>query len=131
MNNKRDNLNYSQINKGLNNLTRDNILSFIIIGITLLTITGNNTYKKYYKTGLTKFINDARVIYLISLLSALIIYIIFEINNYETLKRKVMSSSNPKPAFIRLVGSVLIVIGTICFIYYQTKEEYPAGGPEV
>ena len=131
MNNKRDNLSCSQRNNGIHNLSRDNILSTIIIGVTLLTITGNNTYKKYYKTGLTKYINNARTLYLISLFCALIIYIIFEISNYETLKRKVMTSSNPKSAFIRLVGSVLIVIGTLCFIYYQSNEEYPAGGPEV
>ena len=68
---------------------------------------------------------------ILSLFVALGIYIIFEIKNFEVLKKKILSSNNPQPAFIRLIGSVLIVIGTLCFIYYQSKEQYPAGGPEV
>ncbi len=123
-------MSYSQSKKGIEGLVKDNFLSLVLIGLTILTITGNNTYKKYYKTGFTKYINDARAIYLLSLLIALGIYIIFEVNNFETLKRKVTTSSNPTPAFVRLFGSVLIVIGTLCFIYYQSNEEYPAGGPE-
>ena len=111
-------------------LNNDNALTAILIVVAIITIAGNNTYKKYYQTGLKKFVDNSKVYYITSLTIALGIYLIFEKSNYENLKNKVMNSDNPTPAFIRLVGSVLIVIGTLCFIYYQLNEEYPAGGPE-
>jgi len=130
MNDERDNLSINESIEGIKELSNDNILSAITIAVTIITIIGNNTYKKYYRTGLKKYIEDSRTFYLISLTIALGVYLIFEKSNYDNLKNKVMNSDNPTPAFVRLVGSVLIVIGTLCFIYYQLKEEYPGGGPE-
>lgn len=130
MNEKRNNLSESKRYQGINDLNNDNLLSAIIIGVTLLTIIGNNVYKRYYETGKVKYVEKSRIIYITGLIIALGIYLIFEKSNYENLKNKVMNSDNPTPAFVRLVGSVLVVIGTLCFIYYQFNEEYPGGGPE-
>lgn len=118
--------------KGLSNYqSKENYLNYILIGANILNIFGNNIYDKYYIEREYKIIEKAKSFFFLGLIITLGVYLYFFKRNKENIIVLKNKKKDIGPSVVRLFGSGLFVIGIICFIYYQAKEEFPNGSPEI
>lgn len=104
----------SDINKAIRRLNFENIIWFIFIIIATLDIYGDELIKKdlIYNDKISK--NKAHKLFLTITIISMLLYLYFLKRNYNDYKKY-----NNKSYQIRFMGSTFILIGTICFIYFQ------------
>lgn len=85
--------------------------------LTFINIIGNYYEKEYLKTNIKYYNVKAKEIDEMVLILVLIIYLYILFRNYNNYK---MADYNMKEVYlIRVIGTVLLIIGIFCFIYYQ------------
>lgn len=104
-------------NEIINRLTFENYIWGIYILIAIANIVGD----ELIKSSITKHERDkdtmAKNIFTISLIITIIIYIYFLSRNYQDYQRH----KNNKAYEIRFFGSILMISGILCFLYFQIK----------
>lgn len=113
----------------LNRLYFENILWVIFIGLAILNIFGDMQdidYLKYHKLSSKK---NANRIFEITITSTFFIYIYFLTRNYNQLKKAREESKNLY--LIKLAGSIFLIIGILCLLYFQRKQNDFIGSPAI
>lgn len=98
-------------------LTLENYIWVIYIGIAFFNIYADELIKKAIKNNTKDEENKARKIFLGVLIITIIIYIYFLNKNYKDWKKHY----DKEEYKIRLLGSILVLTGTLCFLYFQLK----------
>ena len=96
-------------------LTFENYIWGVYIVIAICNIYGNELIKKSIKENDRVSNKKAMIIFKAILIATLIIYLYFLKRNYNDLKKNNYDSKY----MIRLIGSILVFAGTICFLYFQ------------
>lgn len=113
----------------IKNLTTEEILSgaFIVLGI--LSIYGDELQKKYIQTKNKAYEDQANKIFNLILLITLILYLIFLYRNYKSYQK---APRDTKEIFgVRVLGSLLLLAGILCTIYFQQNIKTPTAAPEL
>lgn len=97
-------------------LNFENLIWIGFIVISILDIYGDELIKKelMYDDKLSG--NKAKKLFLNITLFSLLIYIYFLFRNYNDYKKY-----KNKDYKIRTIGSILVLAGTLCFLYFQVK----------
>ena len=121
MNNKQE--------KEINRLNFEDILWCIFIILSILNIISNKLQKDYVISKNEIYENKANNISIKVLTILIIIYLYFFIRNYNMYKNK---EKPTKTDYIKVIGSLLFVIGTICLLYFQlNNDDNFIGGPAI
>lgn len=102
-------------------LSFDNLIWGVYLLIAIANIYGDELIKLAIRTNDREPSNRAQKIFLTILVITLIINIYFFTRNYRDLKNDCDNESLQ----IRFVGSGLLILATLCFIYSQTKNKTP------
>ena len=108
-------------------LNFEDFLLTIFICLSILNIIGDNYEKKYLKTFNIYYKANANKIFDFTLSITILIYLYFVIRNYNSYKN--IEENNKKLYSIKLFGSILIIVGDICLLYFQKKQESFIGIP--
>lgn len=101
-------------------LSFENWIWVAFIVISVLDIYGDELIKKGIITNNKNYSTRANKLFLGIAYFSIIIYIYFLIRNYNDYKKY-----NNKNYQIRLFGSILILGGTLCLIYFQKNNTSP------
>lgn len=115
--------------KELERLEFENYIWVVFIFLAILNIGGDLLDQEYVKTKDKHFQLDANKIFEFTLVVSFFIYIYYLMRNYEVYKNA--SEDKRQDYLIKLFGSILILIGALCLIYFQFKEDYFEGTPAI
>ena len=101
-------------------LNFENLIWIVIIIISLFDIYGDELIKKNLRYNDKIALKKANKLFLNITIFSILIYIYFFMRNYSDYKRYKNESYE-----VRLVGSTFILIGTLCFLYFQIKNNDP------
>ena len=105
-------------------LNFENLIWICFIIISVLDIYGDELIKKSLTNKDTKCRKKANKLFLGITSFSILIYIYFLMRNYSDCKKYKTESYQ-----VRLVGSILILTGTICFLYFQLTTTYQNDSP--
>lgn len=108
--------------KEIKNLKIDQGLSGIFILLSVSTIIGDYFVEKYYINKDANAYKKAKKIFISSLLVSLLIYLYFLKNSRNDYYEQIMNKKESFPHLIRLIGSVLLVVGIACLLYFQATD---------
>jgi len=113
--------------KEIERLNFEDILWVIFIMLSILNIVSNNCQKNYVKSNEQFYEDRANNISIFVLLILFFVYLYFFFRNYNMYNNK----DNPsKTDFIKVAGSLLFIIGTLCLLYFQVNsDDNFIGGP--
>ena len=111
-------------------LFEDNI-SIVFIILSVLNIKANNIVEDALITNNYDNYNKAINIYKFNIVISILIYIYFVTRNYNFYKNAIENNENPSFEKIRVLGSVLILIGTILLAYTLFADENEQGEVEI
>lgn len=101
-------------------LNFENLIWICFIIISVLDIYGDELIKKSILSSDKKCRKTADKIFLGITLFSLLIYIYFLMRNYNDCK-----VHNDNDSYqVRLIGSIFIITGTICFLYFQLTTSF-------
>ena len=95
-------------------LNFENIIWLIFIIVSIVDIDGDELIKKSVRLGDDESKKKATNLFLIVALISILVYIYFFYRNYTDYKK--YKNDN---YLIRLIGSILILAGTFCLLYFQ------------
>lgn len=98
-------------------LSFENYIWVIFIIISILDIYGDELIKKYLKYNDLESDKKAKKIFFYVSIVTIIIYIYFILRNYKDFQTHEYNDLYK----IRLFGSILILVGTVCLFYFQIK----------
>ena len=113
----------------LKRLDFENFLWIVFIFLAALNIIGDLSDQEYIKTKDAYYQSMANKIFEFTLIISFIIYIYYFIRNYAFYEKA--TGKEKEKLFIKLLGSVFILIGAICFIYFQFVDESFEGTPAI
>lgn len=114
----------NDIQNTIRRLNFENFIWFLFIIISILDIYGDELIKKNLRYNDKKANEKANKLFLSIIFISVLIYIYFFIRNYSDYKKY-----HDKNHEIRLIGSILILSGTICLLYFQYKNVNPTDSP--
>lgn len=120
-------MNNTNIESEIKRLNFEDFLWIIFIGIALLNIFGDYNEKEYLKSNNIYYKDQANHIFEITLLITFLIYIYFNIRNYNALKKAPEARKGLYQ--IKLFGSILLIVGVLCLIYFQHEQTAFIGSP--
>lgn len=104
------------MNNRFNSILIDEVIIVIFIVLNIINIYADELEKKYLFSNNVNDLKNANKIVIFTLIITLIIYIYFAYLNYqeyEKLKTNLYET--------RLIGTILVIIGLICLIYFRYK----------
>lgn len=102
-------------------LSFENLIWVVYLLIAIANIYGDELIKKAIRENDSESSTRARNIFVIILVITLFINSYFFLRNYSDLKK----DPNNESLQIRFIGSGLILLATLCFIYSQTLNATP------
>ncbi|MBQ2873430.1 MAG: hypothetical protein IJE89_05475 [Bacilli bacterium] len=115
-------------NNEINRLNFEDILWVIFIILSILNIVSNDNQKKYVISDNQYYEDNANKISIFVLIVLLCIYLYFFLRNYNMYTNKGIEATNTD--LIKVIGSILFILGTICLLYFQVNsEDNFIGGP--
>jgi len=102
-------------------LSFENLIWAVYLLIAIANIYGDELIKKAILTEDEEASTKARNIFLIILGVTLLINIYFLIRNYSDLK----NDPDNESLQVRFLGSILLLMATLCFLYSQTMNKEP------
>lgn len=103
-------------------LSFENLIWIVYIAVAIFNIYGDELIKRSIRNNDMAANRQAKKIFLVILSITAIIYLYFLARNYSDLKKH----STEKAYRVRFLGSILLLIGILCFLYFQlsiTREE--------
>lgn len=111
-------------------LNFEDLLWIVFIITSILNIWGNDYQKKYVISNDNYYEDKANNIYIFILVIVLFLYLYFFNRNYKMYKSKMNGSTTED--FIKVIGSIFFIIGTLCLLYFQVNSNNNfIGGPEI
>ena len=110
----------------LNRLKLEDYIFIIFIVVSILNIYGNNLLKKTVIYNDNNYKKNADEIFLIVVIITTILYIYFFKRNYDIYKK---NKSNK--LIIKVVGSFLVLIGSICLLIFQLSDSNTSLTPSI
>lgn len=117
----------NNIVKELESLEIDQSLSGIFILLSIATIIGDQFVKKYYINKDKNSYINAKKIFVSSLIITLLIYIYFLKKSNDGYYEKIEKNEESFPQLIRLIGSILLVVGISCLLFFQITDDELTG----
>lgn len=115
--------------KEIMRLNFEDLLLILFIIVCILNIFGNQNEKSYVMTEDNMYKDKANKIFEFTIIITLIIYLYFFRRNYGAYK---LVSEDKKDLYqIKVFGSLLLIIATICLFYFQKKQSSFIGLPSV
>ena len=114
----------NNLDNTINRLNFENLIWVCFIIISILDIYGDELIKKSLTSNDTNCRKKANKLFLGINLFSILIYIYFLMRNYNDCKKY-----NNDSYQVRLIGSILILTGTICFLYFQLTTTYQNDSP--
>lgn len=114
-------------NDVIKDLNRDEIFSLIFMILNVFTILGDEFLKKYYTYKNVKCYKNAKKLFLASLVITFFIYFYFIKKNKYNYYNKIINNQESFPTLVRLIGSILLICGIVCLIYYQVNDNDVTG----
>ena len=122
-------LSMSIFDDDISRLNLEDYIWIVFAILAFLNIFGDNLLKEFIKTKNKNFENRANKIFLFTLIVSFIIYIYFFYRNYIFFKKA--SNEDKFLLLIKLIGSSLLIGGTLCIIYFQIKQSDFIGTPAI
>lgn len=111
----------------IENLNTDQSLSGIFILLSIATIIGDEFVKKYYINKDQNAYKIAKKIFISALIITLLIYLYFLKNSKREYYEQILKNEETFPHLIRLIGSILLVVGISCLLYFQITDDELTG----
>lgn len=108
----------------INRLSFENLIWVAFIIISILDIYGDELIKKNLRYHDQKALKRANRLFLGITIFTILIYIYFLARNYNDYKK--YKNQNYE---IRLLGSIFILLGSICLLYFQINNNQPTDSP--
>ena len=109
--------------KDINEIERlnfEDMLWIIFIILSIANIVGNNYQKRYVSSDIQEYEDCANNISIKVLSILIFIYLYFFFRNYNMYSNK----DNPSlEDLIKVIGSFLFVLGTLCLLYFQVNSK--------
>lgn len=110
-------------------LNFEDLLWVIFIGLAILNIVSNDNQKKYVISNDQYYEDRANSISIFVLIVLLFVYIYFFVRNYNMYSNKINATDTD---FIKVIGSIFFILGTLCLLYFQVNsEDNFIGSPEI
>ena len=118
-------MNYKDLNEKLKQLKKEDFVWLLYIGIIFLSWFANGLERKYFIYNDLKSKENYRSIMVLIFTILIIVYFYFLEDSYKDLKKLNINDSNNKMnlTFLSFVGSLLIFISGIIFLYIAYKDE--------
>ncbi len=113
----------------LKRLQFENFLWIVFIFLAIANIVADDYQQDFIKTKDKTYQLSANKIFEFTLIISFLIYIYYLIRNYDFYKK--IPENKKADYFIKLLGSILILVGALCFIYFQFKDDYFEGTPAI
>lgn len=111
---------YEEIESELSRLRFEDFLWLFYGGIIITNILGNYYEKEYLKTQNKIYDIKSNSIFEIILILTFFIYIYLFLRNYNNYQK---APENEKQVYlIRVFGAIFLIVGILCFIYYQDEQ---------
>jgi len=110
-------------NKEIIRLNFEDYIWGIFIFLSILNIVSNDNQKKYVISNNQYYEDRANNISILVLSILLIIYFYFFFRNYSMYNNKINDGEVTNEDLIKVMGSLLFVIGTICLLYFQINSD--------
>ena len=120
-------MNNNNILEEIKGLKIDQSLSGVFIILSIATIIGDEFVEKYYLNNDKSAYWNAKKIFIASLSITLIIYLYFLKNSNDDYYKQIINNQESFPHLIRLIGSILLVVGIGCLLYFQIKDDELTG----
>ena len=104
-------------NNEIKQFTKGDIISIIFVLASVINIIASDKEKEYLFGNDIKDMKDANTIYIFVLLILLGLYIYFVKSNYQSYQ-----NNNSQNNLVRLYGSIFLLIGGLCFLYYRIND---------
>ena len=110
-------------------LNFEDYIWFLFAILSFLNIYGDYFQKEFLKSNNKNYENKANDIFLFVLIIGFFIYLYFLYRNYRIFLK---TNDEDKGFFlIKLIGSALLISGSICLIYFQYKQKDFIGTPGI
>lgn len=115
----------------LKELEIEKLIWLIFIFISALNIYGDNIEELFLKSNNLILERKSKNIFIFTIIISLLIYLYFATRNYKKLSKEEYGSDEFKLKLFRLIGSILIIVGTIFILYFEVNEQTPLGTPTI
>lgn len=119
----------NNISNKIEELKIEEILQLIFIFLAALNIYGDKLEELFVLNNDNQSEQRAKSLFTFTVSISLIIYFYFAYRNYKYAKSA--SKDEKKVSSIRFLGSIFIIVGTICILYYDIKDQDPIGSPTI
>jgi len=110
-------------------LTFEDYIWILFAILSFFNVYGDNLQKEFLKTNKKSYEKKANDIFLLVLIIGFFIYLYFFYRNYRAFLK---TRDEDKGLFIiKLIGSALLISGSICLIYFQYRETDFIGTPGI
>ncbi len=109
----------------INRLNFEDFLWIIFAILCFLNVYGDYNEKEYLKTNSNIFKNKSNYIFELTITVTLFIYIYFFIRNYKFYQK----SEDKNLYSVKVFGSIFLIVGIICLLYFQNKQTSFIGSP--
>ena len=107
--------------KELTRLNFENFLWIVFAFLCFLNIYGDKLQKEYINTNINNFEKQSNNVFTFTLIVTLFIYIYFFLRNYNSYMKSTNEEKNLYK--IKVFGSIFLIVGIICLIYFQKNNE--------
>lgn len=115
------------INEELKRLNIENLIWIIFIILSLLSILGNYDERMYLKEKNSYYKDQANKIFEFSLVVTFFIYLYFFTRNYEAYNNATIEQKELYQ--IKVIGTLFLIAGILCSLYFQQKQTNFFGSP--
>ena len=120
-----------EIQKQLNELKLDNILSVAIIVLSIFNIIGDLIEQEAVTTNDEDKKKISSNIYTLAVIGSIILYLIFFKRSKNSLDEAINKNENTLPYKVRLLGSIFFILGILCVFYFTVNEPQNIDSPEI
>lgn len=117
------------VEEEIRRLNFEDLLLIVFIISSTLNMFGNQNEKIYVQTKDNVYKNRANRIFEFTIIVTMIIYLYFFKRNYDSYNGV---SEDKKGLYrVKVFGSLLLIVGTICLFYFQKKQTSFIGSPSL
>ena len=118
-------MNGNELKEKLNELKTEDYIWLLYIGIIIISWYSNNVERKYFITGDLKSKEKYQRLMVLIFTILLVVYFYFTKSSYDDILKLKQSDSKSKKdlTYLSFLGSFLILISCIIFLYIALKDE--------